>query len=132
MMLSALSFKQPHPSYKVDLSPDPAAAAAASNKSMVKLPDLTIEEVTHTLQFHLLGITFFCVATGGMGMLSVAKPMMSEVFSAALPAIVTSAFATKFLLSLAAGNLGGRLGWAAVSDMVGRRATFLIFTIGML
>ena len=39
-------------------------------------------------------------------MLSVAKPMMSEVFTAVLPGIVTSAFAAKFVMMLSAGNLG--------------------------
>ena len=28
------------------------------------------------------------------------------------------------------GNLVGRFGWAAVSDKIGRRATFNIFTLG--
>ena len=74
------------------------------------------------------GATFFCLSAGGMGLFSVAKPMMSEVFSAALPALVTSAFASKFVLMLSSGNLGGRLGWAGVSDMIGRRKTFMIFT----
>ena len=36
--------------------------------------------------------------------------MMSEVFSKAMPVVVTSAFASHFVLMLAAGNLGGRLG----------------------
>ena len=54
--------------------------------------------------------------------------MMSEVFNTALPAIVTSAFASKFVLMLSGGNLGGRIGWAAVSDYIGRRKTFMIFT----
>lgn len=31
---------------------------------------------------------------------------------------------------MACGNLGGRLGWAAISDKIGRRATFNIFTFG--
>ena len=31
---------------------------------------------------------------------------------------------------MAGGNLAGRLGWAAVSDKIGRRATFNIFTLG--
>lgn len=30
---------------------------------------------------------------------------------------------------LSAANLGGRLGWAAVSDVIGRRKTFYIFTL---
>jgi hypothetical protein len=46
------------------------------------------------------------MATGGMGIFSVAKPMMSEVFSGALPAVVTSHFAASFLLMLSAANLG--------------------------
>ena len=29
---------------------------------------------------------------------------------------------------MAGGNLGGRLGWAAISDRIGRRTTFNIFT----
>ena len=31
---------------------------------------------------------------------------------------------------MAGGNLAGRLGWAAVSDKIGRKATFNIFTLG--
>jgi len=56
--------------------------------------------------------------------------MMAEVFSAAMPAIVTSAFAGNFVLMLAAGNLGGRLGWAALSEKIGRPATFNMFMFG--
>jgi hypothetical protein len=37
---------------------------------------------------------------------SVAKPMMSEVFSNVLPEVVTSAFAAKYLLVLSAASLG--------------------------
>ena len=33
-------------------------------------------------------------------------------------------------MSLFSGNLVGRFGWAAVSDKIGRRATFNIFTLG--
>ena len=54
--------------------------------------------------------------------------MMSEVFCKAIPAVVTSAFASKFVLMLSAGNLAGRLGWAAISDKISRRTTFLILT----
>lgn len=31
---------------------------------------------------------------------------------------------------LAAGNLGGRIGWAAFSDKVGRKLTFNMFCLG--
>ena len=73
------------------------------------------------LQFYLLGTTFFCVACGGMGIFSVAKPMMGEVFSSTLPTLVTAAFASQYVQMLAAGNLGGRIGWAG-NDLAGVHA----------
>ena len=60
--------------------------------------------------------------------MSVAKPLMNEVFSARLPELVTASFAAKYVLVLAACNMGGRLGWAALSDKIGRRATFGLVT----
>ena len=44
--------------------------------------------------------------------------------------IVNSSFAAAFLLWLSVANLGGRLGWAALSDKLGRRNMFHIFTLG--
>lgn len=41
--------------------------------------------------------TFFCVACGGMGLFSVAKPMMGEVFSSTLPTLVTAGFASAYV-----------------------------------
>jgi MFS family permease len=127
MFASSLLMKDPHPSFTSSIV---STTSGPSGTAVVPLRDFSVEEATRTKQFALMGATFFCLATGGMGMLSVAKPMMSEVFSAALPAVVTSAFATQFILMLAAGNLGGRLGWAAISDAIGRRKTFMIFTLG--
>merc|ERR1719204_2761902 len=62
--------------------------------------------------------------------MSVAKPMIQNVFTNAMPALVTSSFASGYLMAMAAGNLAGRLGWAAVLDKIGRRNTFHIFTLG--
>ena len=62
--------------------------------------------------------------------MSVAKPMIGEVFTSSMPTLVTAAFASSYLMALAGGNLGGRLGWAAISDKIGRRTTFNIFTFG--
>jgi MFS family permease len=128
MFASSLLMKDPHPSYKVE-GVD-ASSPTAGSTAVVPAKEYTVEEATRTKQFSLLLVTFYCLACGGMGLFSVAKPMMSEVFSAALPTVVTSAFATQYLLMLAAGNLGGRLGWAAISDAIGRRKTFMIFTLG--
>eukprot|EP01038_Epipyxis_sp_PR26KG_P008254 gene8254-11169_t len=126
ILTSAYVIRKPHPTYS------PAVVTGSTTTQVTppvaEVKDVSLDDAMKAPQFHLLGLTFFCLSTGGMGMFSVAKPMMSEVFSTVLPAVVTSAFAAKYLLMLSAGNLGGRLGWAAVSDVIGRRATFMIFT----
>lgn len=132
MMLSSLLLRGPHASY-VPPHSAPAAtstAAAAAAPAPTAVTDITVDEAVRTRQFYLMGATLLCVSSGGMGLFSVAKPMMSEVFSAALPTIATSAFASSFVLMLSMGNLGGRLGWAAISDWIGRRPVFTLFTVG--
>merc|ERR1719228_3129055 len=46
-----------------------------------------------------------------------------------MPLLVTPAFASGYLMAMAAGNLGGRLGWAALSDNIGRWKTFQTMTL---
>ncbi len=122
---SALTLKKPHPSF---VPSGMATPATTTSTTSAITPNINVDQAMSTPQFYLLGTTFFCLATGGMGLFSVAKPLMSEVFSGVLPAIVTSAFASKFVLMLSGGNLGGRLGWAALSDTIGPRKTFFMFT----
>eukprot|EP01034_Spumella_vulgaris_P022819 gene22819-28992_t len=129
MLASSLSIYKPHPSVNPVPQSSVTAGSAVAAPVTAIVPEIDGDEAFKTKQFHLLGTTFFCVATGGLGMFSVAKPMMGEVFSSVLPALVTSAFAAKFVLLLSAGNLGGRLGWAAISDAIGRRKTFTLFTV---
>lgn len=97
---SSLMMKRPHPSYVPEGMP-----ASTSSSALAVVPDVPVDEAFRSRQFHLLGGVLVCLGTGGLGLFSVAKPMMSEVFSSILPAVVTSAFASKFLLMLSAGNL---------------------------
>lgn len=89
---------------------------------------LPVPSVMKTPQFWLMSGTFFSLATGGMALASVAKPLMADVFTGALPGVVTAGFGSLYLQMMMGSNLGGRLGWAAISDQIGRRNTFLIFT----
>ena len=92
--------------------------------------NVTVASVMRTPQFWYLFGTSTLLATGGMGLISVAKPMIQNVFADAMPALVTTGFASAYLMGMAAGNLGGRIGWAAISDKIGRRATFNCYTLG--
>lgn len=126
MMTSAFAMRLPAPGYL------PAGYVPPQTTLGTAMQNVNVDTVMKTPQFYMLATVLFCVATGGMGMFSVAKPMVSDVFSSALPAIVTASFGSTFLILLAAGNLGGRLGWSAFSDKFGRRSTFHLIALGSL
>ncbi len=134
MLACAFTMRTPAPGYKPAGLEPPLPKVSNGDDTMGGLEQKNIKpnDVILTPQFYLLGTTFFCVATGGMGLMSVAKPMLGDIFSNVLPAIVTGAFASQYVQIMAAGNLGGRIGWAAISDAIGRRNTFNMFTTGSL
>ena len=57
---------------------------SASGTEVVE-KNVPLNAVMKTPQFWLLSTTFAGMATGGMGLFAVAKQMMGEVFSEALP-----------------------------------------------
>ena len=136
MLASALAIRRPAAGYTpAGFSPPvPVSAASPTDNANVAAPSayshVPLEKVMKTPQFYLLGTTFFCLACGGMGIFSVAKPMMGEVFGGTFPDVVTASFASSYVMMLSTGNLGGRLGWAFFFDKFGPRTTFNIFTLG--
>nr|XP_040568855.1 LOW QUALITY PROTEIN: oxalate:formate antiporter-like [Lepeophtheirus salmonis] len=123
VMGSSLIIRRPAPGY-IPEGYDPSTAGGTSSDLNVHVNDLL-----KTPQFWLLFSSSTLLCTGGMGLMSVAKPMINDVFATSMPAIVTTSFASSYLMAMAAGNLGGRLGWAAISDKIGCRNTFNIFTL---
>jgi MFS family permease len=107
-----------------DGATDPATARDLAARSV------TVDAAMRTPQFWLLWTYFASVATGGVALFSVAKPMMTDVFSSAMPGVVTASFASAYLMGMAGANLGGRLGWASFSDRFGRPRTFALFAFG--
>ena len=89
-------------------SPPPSQAGGGAS--------VHVDNLFKTPQFWLLFSTSTLLTMGGMGIMSVAKPMIQSVFADSMPALVTAAFASAYLMSLAAANWAGRLGWAALSD----------------
>ncbi len=134
MLACAFTIRTPAPGYKPAGWEPPLSKVSNGDNAIggLEQKNITPNNVLRTPQFYLLGTTFFCIATGGMGLMSVAKPMLGDIFSNVLPAIVTGAFASQYVQIMAAGNLGGRVGWAAISDAIGRRKTFNMFTTGSL
>lgn len=60
--------------------------------------NVNVGNVMKTPQFWLLFSTSTLLCTGGMGLMSVAKPMISEVFTSSMPAMVTAGFASSYLM----------------------------------
>ena len=65
--------------------------------------------------------------TAGIGVLSVARTMMTEIFGTTLPHIVDSAFAATYVVMISVFNMIGRFFWASTSDYIGRRTTYWVF-----
>ena len=71
--------------------------------------------------------------TAGIGVIGVAKTMMIEIFGSTLPMIVTASFAGTYVLMISVFNMIGRIFWASMSDLIGRKTTyFIFFSLGIL
>lgn len=84
---------------------------------------VTAPQAMRTRQFYLLWAMLCLNVTAGIGVISQAAPMLQEMF----PAGVTEGVAATMVGVLSVANMVGRFGWSAVSDRLGRRATFTTF-----
>ncbi len=67
--------------------------------------------------------------TAGIGVLGVARTMITEIFGTTLPQVVDAAFAATYVVMISVFNMIGRFFWASSSDYVGRRNTYWIFFV---
>ena len=77
LMASAFAMKKPCSSFGVT---DTISGHITPLKSDLMEIDIPPDKLIKMPQFHLLGLSLFCITTSGMVMLSVAKPMISEVY----------------------------------------------------
>ena len=82
-----------------------------------------LERAWRTPQFWLIWVVLLCNVSAGIGVLSVASPMLQQIFAA--PPAVAAGFVG--LLSLF--NIAGRFFWASMSDKLGRKATYATFFV---
>lgn len=97
----------------------------ASGKKVLKkdLSQLTAKEAVKTKRFWMLWTMMLINTTAGIMMISVASPMAQEVVG------LSAAGAAAMVGIMGIFNGGGRLGWAAISDYIGRNTVFMTFFI---
>jgi MFS family permease len=125
MMIAAFSYRIPAPGWKPDGWTPPDEAHRA--KRMISAADVHIDRALMTPQFWQLWIVLCFNVSAGIGVLSVARTMMTEIFGTTLPTIVDGAFAATYVVMISVFNMVGRFFWASVSDFIGRRTTYWIF-----
>jgi Major Facilitator Superfamily len=96
---------------------------------MVTTHQVHADEAVRTPQFWLLWVVLCLNVTAGIGVLGVAKTMMTEIFGTTLPAVVTAGFASLYVLMISVFNMAGRFVWASASDRLGRQNTYHCFFV---
>jgi MFS family permease len=116
-------------------------APASSTKSLITDRNVHVDEALKTPQFWLIWMVLCLNVTAGIAVISMASPMMQDVFGTHLlhgdglglspdaqkAAIVAAAAGLVGLISLF--NSLGRIFWASVSDYIGRKNTYFCFFV---
>lgn len=97
----------------------------ARPSALVTTGAVTAGEAIKTPQFWLLWGVLFCNVTAGIGLLSVASPMIQDLFAGR----VSKEAAAGFVGLLSLFNLVGRFGWSSLSDTIGRKPTYFVYFV---
>ena len=125
MTMAAFAFRIPPPGWR-PAGWAPRAESEAKARMMTRR-DVDINQALKTPQFYLLWLVLCLNVTAGIGVLGVARTMMSEIFGTTLPHIVDGAFAATYVVMISVFNMVGRFCWASASDYLGRKRTYWIF-----
>ena len=127
MTIAALSYRIPSKDWfpKGWIPPSDAEI----QKKMITTNHVHIDEALRTPQFYLLWVILCFNVTAGIGVLGVAKTMITEIFQKKAALIVTSAFTTWYVMLISIFNMAGRFIWASASDYIGRKNTYYCFFI---
>jgi MFS family permease len=96
---------------------------SAQRRRLVTTAHVTADEAIKTPQFWLLWGVLCMNVTAGIGILAQASPLVQESF----PGSVTPAAAAGFVGLLSVFNLAGRFFWSSLSDVIGRKGTYMIY-----
>lgn len=126
MLFAAFSYRIPAEDWKPEGWLEPTGE---KRNALISTKDVDIDQALKTPQFYQLWIVLCLNVTAGIGVLGVAKTMITEIFGSNLPHIVDTSFAATYVVMISAFNMVGRFIWASASDYIGRRNTYWIFFI---
>ena len=126
MLIAAFSYRLPAPGWKPEGWTEPEQAARGG---LITTRNVDIDQALKTPQFYQLWIVLCLNVTAGIGVLGVARTMITEIFGSSLPQVVDTAFAATYVVMISAFNMVGRFLWANASDYIGRRNTYWIFFV---
>jgi MFS family permease len=139
MIGGAMSYRVPASDWKpAGWTPKPAQAS----NTMITHGHVNVKKVWGIPQFWLVWMALCMNTSAGIGVIGMASPMLQEVFggdligvakrfgeldAAQLAAIAGVAAGFAALLSLF--NIAGRFVWASLSDLMGRKMTYVVFFV---
>jgi MFS family permease len=126
MMFAAFSYRIPAEDWKPEGWVEPSDE---KRDALISAKNVDIDQALKTPQFYQLWIVLCLNVTAGIGVLGVARTMITEIFGSSLPQVVDTSFAATYVVMISAFNMMGRFIWASASDYVGRRNTYWIFFV---
>ncbi len=113
----------------------------AKASALVTVRHVHLKNAHKTPQFWCLWAVLCLNVSAGIGVIGMASPMLQEIFAGSLIGQTGVGFAQlsdeqhRAVAAVAAGftgllslfNIGGRFGWASLSDRIGRKTTYTIF-----
>lgn len=126
MLLAAFSYRLPAAHWKPEGWEEPAEEERGA---LISGNDVDMDQALKTPQFYQLWVVLCLNVTAGIGVLGVARTMITEIFGTTLPDIVDASFAATYVVMISAFNMMGRFIWASASDYIGRRNTYWIFFV---
>jgi MFS family permease len=126
MVVAAFSYRLPPEGWRPAGWTPPAGDAQANR--MITRQNVHIDTALKTPQFWLMWTVLCLNVTAGIGVIGVARTMMTEIFGTTLPGIVDGGFAATYVLMISVFNMLGRFCWASISDYIGRKTTYFLFT----
>ena len=141
MMCGAFGYRLPPPGWKPSGWTPPVLRS-----SMVTSRNVHVSQAWRTPQFWLLWMVLCMNVSAGIGVIGIASPMIQEIFGGRLIGVPGSlneltqtqkaqlaTIGAGFAALLSLFNIGGRIGWASLSDYIGRKRTyFIFFALGIL